>query len=126
MLTPADTTRLSEHIMKVTDVLCLSAVTIRGLVLEWLDAEGLDVRPGYSWVKQLLHGMRLSCKKPAKCLKVLHSPALQEANTDRLFIKLCWLMDKHAVSSDRVVNIDRRDVVPPPAGATDRVGPPRR
>ena len=29
MLSPADATRLSEHIMKVTDVLCLSAVTIR-------------------------------------------------------------------------------------------------
>ena len=25
---------------------------------------------------------------PAKCLKELHSPALQEANTHRLFIKL--------------------------------------
>ena len=99
-------TRLSEHIMEVTDVLCLSAVTIRGLVLEWLDAEGLDVRPSKSWVKRLLHGMRLSFKKPAKCLKELHSPALQEANTHRLFIKLCWLMDKHAVSADRVVNID--------------------
>ena len=106
MLTPADTTRLSEHIMKVTDVLCLSAVTVHGLVLEWLDAEGLDVRPGYEWVRRLLHGMRLSFKKPAKCLKELHSPALQEANTHRLFIKLCWLMDKHAVSADRVVNID--------------------
>ena len=106
MLTPADTTRLGEHIMKVTDVLCLSAVTIRGLMHEWLDAEGLDARPGEWWVRQLLHGMRLSFKKPAKCLKELHSPALQEANTHRLFIKLCWLMDKHTVSADRVVNID--------------------
>ena len=85
MLTPADTTRLSEHV---------------------LDAEGLDVRPGKTWVKQLLHGMRLSCKKPAMCLKELHSPEQQHANTHRLFIKLCWLMDKHAVSADRVVNID--------------------
>ena len=92
--------------MEVTDVLCLSAVTIRGLVLEWLDAEGLDVRPSQSWVQRLLRGMRLSFKKPAKCLKELHSPALQEANTHRLFIKLCWLMDKHAVRADRVVNID--------------------
>ena len=106
MLSPADTTRLSEHIMQVTDVLCLSAVTIRSLVLEWLDAEGLDVHPSDWWVKNLLRGMRLSFKKPAKCLKELHSPALQEANTHRLFIKLCWLMDKHAVSADRVVNID--------------------
>ena len=38
-----------------------------------------------------LHGMRLSCKKPAKCLKELHSPEQQHDNTHRLFIKLCWL-----------------------------------
>ena len=63
-------------------------------------------RPGKWWVRRLLHGMCLSFKKPAKCLKELHSPALQEANTHRLFIKLCWLMDKHAVGADRVVNID--------------------
>ena len=106
MLTPADTTRLSEHIMRVTDVLCLSAVTIHGLVLEWLDAEGLDVRPSEWWVKKLLRGIRLSFKKPAKCLKELHSSEQQHANTHWLFIKLCWLMDKHAVSADRVVNID--------------------
>ena len=106
MLAPTDTTRLSEHTMRVTDVLCLSAITIHGLVLEWLDAEGLDVRPSYKWVWRLLRGMRLSFKKPAKCLKELHSPALQEANTHRMFIKLCWLMEKHAVSADRVVNID--------------------
>ena len=74
MLSPADMTRLSEHIMKVTDVLCLSAVTVHGLVLEWLGAEELDVRPSYEWVRQLLRGMRLSRKKPAKCLKELHSP----------------------------------------------------
>ena len=30
-LSPADTTRLSEHILRVTDVLCFSAMTIRGL-----------------------------------------------------------------------------------------------
>ena len=30
----------------------------------------------------------------------------QHANTPRLFIKLCWLMETHAVSADRVVNID--------------------
>ena len=106
LLSPADTTRLGEYIMKVTDVLCLSAVTIRGLVLEWLDAEGLDVRPGVTWVKRLLRGMRLSYKKPAKCLKELHSPEHQHANSHRLFIKLCWLMDKHPVNADRVVNLD--------------------
>ena len=50
--------------------------------------------------------MRLSYKKPAKCVKELHSPEQQHANTHRLFVKLCWLMDEHAVSADRVVNID--------------------
>ena len=125
MLSPADMTRLSEHIMRVTDVLCLSAVTIHGLVLEWLDAEGLDVQPGYAWVRRLPHGMRLSFKKPAKCLKELHSPALQEANTHRLFIKLCWLMDKHAVSADRVVNIDETSCRLLPVHQTGW-GPPRR
>ena len=68
-------TRLSEHIQRVTDLLCLSAVTVSGLVLEWLDAEGLDARPCQSWVQRLLRGMHLSHKKPAKCLKELHSLA---------------------------------------------------
>ena len=94
-------TRLSEHIMKVIDVLCLSAVTIHGLVREWLDAEGLGVHPSKSWVKRLLRGMRLSFKKPAKCLKGApqpcfargqHAPALHQA--------------VHAVGADRVINID--------------------
>ena len=106
LVSPADITLLSEHIMRVTDVLCLSAVTIRSLVLEWLFAEGLDVRPCRSWMEGLLRGMRLSYKKPAKCVKELHSRGQHHANTHHLFIKLCWLMDKHAVSADRVVNID--------------------
>ena len=67
---------------------------------------GLDVRPGEWRSRQLLRGMRLSHKKPGECMKELHSPEQQHANTHRLFIKLCWLMDKHAVSADRVVNID--------------------
>ena len=54
LLSPADMTRHSEHNMRVTDVLCFSAVTIKSLVHEWLDAEGLDDRPGEWWVKQLL------------------------------------------------------------------------
>ena len=74
--------------MRVTDVVCLSAITIHCLVLEWLD------------------GMRLSYKRPAKCLNELQSPEQQHANTHRLFIKLCWLVDTHAVGADRVVNID--------------------
>ena len=55
LLSPADMTLLTEHILRVTDVLCLSAVTIRCLVRDWLDAEGL--RPGKSWVTQHLRGM---------------------------------------------------------------------
>ena len=66
----------------------------------------MALRPSQRWVQRLLRGMCPSSKKPAKCLKELHSPALQEANKHRLFIKLCWLMDKHAVSADRVVNIN--------------------
>ena len=50
--------------------------------------------------------MRLSYKKPARCVKELHSSEQQHSNTQRLFIKLCWLMDKHAVSADRAVNMD--------------------
>ena len=46
MLTPEDTTRLREHIMRMTDVLCLSAITVHGLVLQWLDAEGVPVMSG--------------------------------------------------------------------------------
>ena len=67
----------------------LSAVTIRGLVLEWLDAEGLDVRLGKWWVRRLLHGIRFSCKKPAKRVKELRSPEQLLAITHSLSIKLC-------------------------------------
>ena len=52
LLSPADMTRLSEHILRVTDVLCLSGLTIHGLVLDWLDAEGHDVRPS-EWLFQV-------------------------------------------------------------------------
>ena len=77
LLSPADTTRQSEHIMRVTDVLCLSAVTIRGLVL--------DGSNGTRRVSQSKTGPATSA-----------------------FIKLCWLMDKHAVSADRVVKTSCR------------------
>ena len=53
-----------------------------------------------------MHGKHLSFKKPAKCVQELHSPEQQHANTHWLFIKLCWLVSTHAVSADRVVNID--------------------
>ena len=64
-------------------------VNVDPIVHEWLDAEGLDVRPSCNWVKRLLHGMRLSYEKPAKCVKELHSLEQHHANTHRLFIKLC-------------------------------------
>ena len=40
------------------------------------------------WTRQLLYGMHLSYKKPAKRVKELHSPEQQRANTHRLFVKL--------------------------------------
>ena len=46
-------------------------------------------------------------------MKELHSPE-QHPNTHRLFIKLCWLMSTHAVSADRVVNIDETSCRLPP------------
>ena len=121
LLSPADVTWLSEHIVWGDR----RGLTIHGLVHELLDAEGHDVRPSKWWVRQLLRGMRSSNEKPAKCVKELHSPEQQHANTHRLFIKLCWLMNTHAVSANRVVNIDEtpcRLLL----GASDRVGPPRR
>ena len=63
-------TRLSEHILRVTCVLCLSAVTIVTWVLA---AEGFGVRLAETVVRQLLHGMRLSYKKTAKCVTALSS-----------------------------------------------------
>ena len=46
--------------------------------------------------------MRLSFKKPAKCVKELHSTEQQHANTHQH--QQCWLTSIH-VSADRVVNI---------------------
>ena len=60
--------------------------------------------------------MRLSYKKPAKCLKELHSPEQQESNTHRLFIKLCWLMDtpyRWKRSAPRAETRDRRSMLSP-------------
>ena len=78
---PQTMTMLSEHTMRVTDVLCFSALTIRGSGHQWLDAEGLGVRHGKWRVQRLLRGMRFSHKKPAKCVKELHSREQQHANT---------------------------------------------
>ena len=47
--------------------------------------------------------------EPQEARQVLEGapqPCSARANTHRLFIKLCWLMDTHAVGADRVVNID--------------------
>ena len=53
--------------------------------------------------------MRLSFKKPAKCLKELHSPEQQESNTHRLFIKAV-LAHEHALSleTERATSRDTR------------------
>ena len=83
----------TAHIMRVSDVLCLSAVTIRSLV----HAEGLDVRPSYSWVKRLLRGMRMRYKKP-NCVKEVHAASQHAAALHRAV-----LADRQA--ADRVVNI---------------------
>ena len=96
----------TKYIMRVTDVLCLSAVTVHGSALEWLDAMGLDARPSMRWTRRLLHGTELRQKKPAKCVKELHNHVQQHANTHGKFIKLCWHMDKHAISAERVITID--------------------
>ena len=73
-LSPADMTRLSEHIMRVTDVLFLSGLTIHGLVLDWLDAEGKgnDVCPGREWVRRLLRGMHALEQQEAR--QVISTP----------------------------------------------------
>ena len=97
LLSSADMTRLSEHIMRVTDVLCLSAVTIRGLVHGWLDSEELDARPSKSWVKRLLRGMSLSFKKPAKCLKV---QIVHAGKTDAVLPEQPWPERTHHVTSE--------------------------
>ena len=60
----------------------------------------------YSQRQKLLRGIHLSYKKPAKCLTEPYSSECPNANTHRLFIKLCWLMGKRNVSVDRVMNID--------------------
>ena len=39
-------------------------MTIHGLVHDWLEAKGLDFRPGANWVRRLLRGMRLSSPLP--------------------------------------------------------------
>ena len=62
--------------------------------------------PSVRWTRRLLHGTELSHKKPTKCVQEPHSLAQQHANAHRQIIKLCWLMDKHVVSAERVINID--------------------
>ena len=115
-------TRLSEHVVRVSDVLCLSAETIRSLVLDWLEAEGHDVRPSNGWVKPLLRGMCLSCKKPTKCVKELHSPARQHV----LALHQAVLAHEHLWRQHRPSREHRRDLLSPPSSASDWVGPPRR
>ena len=124
LLSPADMTRLNEHITRVSDVLCLSAVTISSLVRDSLEAQVLDVRPGKWWVRQLFHGMHLSCKKPAKCVKELHG--LEQQHATRTDSYQAVLADEHLWRQRRPRPEHRRDFVPLLAGASDRSAPPRR
>ena len=50
LLSPADTSRLSEHIMRVSDVLGLSAVTIRSLCT--IGSTQRDSTPAPAWQLQ--------------------------------------------------------------------------
>ena len=86
LLSRTDMRRLSDHIMRVIDVLCLSAVTIRERLGAWMARRRVTRR----------------YKKPAKCMKKLRSLEQQHANTHRLFVKQCCLMDQHAVNADRL------------------------
>ena len=113
LLSPADMTRLSEHIMKVTDVLCLSAVTIRGLVLEpkmgpatsaWHVLELQEAR-------QVLEGAPQPCSARGQ-----HAPALHQA----------VLAHGQARCQRRPRREHRRDLLPSPPGASHWMGPPRR
>ena len=81
------------------------------LVHEWLDAQVLDARPGETWVKQLLRCMRLSCKKPAKCVKEMHSHELQHAK-HALVVHQAVLADGQSRSQRRPSREHRRDFVP--------------
>ena len=90
----------------------------------------LATRQVHEAVRKLLGSMRLSFKKPAKCLKELHSPALQEANTHRLFIKLRWLMDCSCRSCTRARQTPSYWSSPgrsaPTTSHRRTAGPPRR
>ena len=125
MLTPADTTRLSEHIMRITDVLCLNAATLQRLVHEWLDEMGFDVRT-WSRVGQRAPAWHaLELQEARQLLEGSPQPCCcKHANTHRLFVKLCWLMDT-ARCRRRPRREHRRNLVPPPPGAPDGVGPQR-
>ena len=99
-------------------MLCLSAVTIRGLVLDWLDAEELDVRLSKWWVQKLLHGMHLSHKKPQVVAPQPCSARGQQAS----IVHQALLAHRQSRCQRRPRREHRRDFVPPPASASDRVG----
>ena len=98
LLSPADVRNLREHIMRVTDVWCLSAVTIR-----------MGRRSGAECLPQHVVGPQAHAWHTmlAKCVK--------DQPCDRLFLELYWLIDKHAVSV----------TIPSVASADDRVEPSR-
>ena len=107
LLSPAEVSKLTEHTMRVTGVICPSPLSIRGLVIESsLHDWRLELCRSHEWVRRLLHGMNMKNMKPAMSEKDPRSPGLQDANARRLFMKLRWLMEQHDVKADRVINID--------------------
>ena len=77
-------TRLSEYILRVTDVLCLSEA--------WCANGSKQRDPTCVLASGGSDGSSTACalsKKAAKCVKELHGPEQKHANTHRLFIKLC-------------------------------------
>ena len=69
LLSPTDVTRLSEHMMRVSDVLCFSAVTIRSLVHDWLEAEGHDVRPSTALADEHTRCQRRPPAASCQCIR---------------------------------------------------------
>ena len=63
---PADLMRLTEHITKVTDVLCPSTVPISELVLKRLHHGGIDVPPNLCWIPTELDRQEARCVHPGR------------------------------------------------------------
>ena len=123
VLSLADMTRLSEHTMRVSEVLCL----------------GDDQEPGARMAR------RRGTRRPSQLLLgeatlAWHALELEDAHQarerspqpqaaarqDAPAVHQAVLADEHTRCQLRLRREHRRDVLPAPAGVSDRVGPPRR